>query len=203
MDSPDPVACLGACATIDHRHPAVRALAAELLHTDALATARTAFLWVRDNVRHSLDFQCTEMPWRASDVLAAGSGLCFAKAHLLVALLRANGLPAALGYQRLLRSDPPPGSPTHGLHGFAAVWLDGHGWYRCDPRGNTKPGIRCEFEFPEESLAYIPSGDGELTFPGLWVEPLPAVLAAIRASHDWQSYRACPADYWPSGDGLS
>lgn len=42
--------------------------------------------------------------WRASDVLRRGTGLCFAKAHLLAALLRAVGVPCGLCYQ-VLRCD--------------------------------------------------------------------------------------------------
>ncbi len=98
------------------------------------------------------------MPVSASAVLDAGSGLCLAKSHLLVALWRACGLPAGFCYQRLLFDTDGGLYVTHGL---AAVWLPAFGWYRCDARGNTKEGIDCAFTPGTESLAYTPAHDGE------------------------------------------
>ncbi len=98
------------------------------------------------------------MPVSASAVLDAGSGLCLAKSHLLVALWRACGLPAGFCYQRLLFDTDGGLYVTHGL---AAVWLPAFGWYRCDARGNTKEGIDCAFTPGTESLAYTPTHDGE------------------------------------------
>jgi len=40
----------------------------------------------------------------ASEVLREGTGICFAKSHLLAALLRAVGIPAGLCYQVYQRS---------------------------------------------------------------------------------------------------
>ena len=74
---------------------------------------------------------------RASDVLKYRTGYCFAKSHLLAALLRANQIPAGLCYQRLTIDHPPvQGSidtnPPHTLHGLNAVLLPEFGWYRMD-----------------------------------------------------------------------
>jgi transglutaminase-like putative cysteine protease len=166
---------------IDFEHPRVASLAAELRVAtacgkfSAVATARSCFEFVRDRIAHSNDIASDAVTLKASDVLALGTGWCFAKSHLLAALLRANGLPAALCYQRLLKN-APGGSYT--LHGFNAVYLPEHGWYRCDPRGN-KEGVNAQFNPPVEQLAFTLSEPGERDFAGLYAEPLPAVVNCL------------------------
>jgi len=61
--------------------------------------AINAFYWVRDNIYYF--FIQTS---KASDVLKDRKGDCFGKSNLLVALLRANGIPARFQFQ-LLRGD--------------------------------------------------------------------------------------------------
>ena len=87
---------LRATDVIDFGHPAVRALASQLAAGDPAETARRAFEWVRDRIVHTDDRPADVVPCAASEVLAAGTGFCYAKCHLLAALLRANGVPAAL-----------------------------------------------------------------------------------------------------------
>lgn len=79
---------------------------------------KNCFEFVRDEIKHSWDHQCGPVTVRASDVLAHGTGFCFAKSHLLAALLRANTIPAALCYQRLGLAEG-----GFSLHGLNAVWL--------------------------------------------------------------------------------
>jgi transglutaminase-like putative cysteine protease len=98
---------LAASAVIDWNHPAVleRARVIRAGRTDAVRIARGCFEWVRDAVRHSTDYQLDAVTCAASDVLEHRSGYCYAKSHLLAALLRANGIPAAFCYQRLSMDD--------------------------------------------------------------------------------------------------
>lgn len=109
---------------IDWSHPAVLAQARALAtgSADARTVARRCFEWVRDAVRHSTDFALTPVPCAASDVLREGSGYCYAKSHLLAALLRANGIPAGVSYQRLALDDD---GERFCLHGLNAVHLPG------------------------------------------------------------------------------
>jgi transglutaminase-like putative cysteine protease len=107
---------------IDHGHPAIRRLAARLRAADAERTASAAFAYVRDRIEHSFDVDRWSAAYRASDVLEAGDSICHGQAHLLTALLRANGIPAGLCYQKL--------SAVHGL--VAVHWPAG--WVRLDPR---------------------------------------------------------------------
>ncbi len=164
-------------AEIDADHPAITAHAATLAagQESPADIAAACFAWVRDEIPHTADLGEGPVPCRASDVLAARTGFCFAKSHLLAALLRANGIPAALCYQRLSIDDI---GPPFALHGMVSVLLPGTGWYRCDPRGD-KPGISTLFAPPVEHLAYTPTLPGESDLPGLYAAPLPQVVAAL------------------------
>lgn len=161
---------------IDWKHPAVMAKAAELAEGVAdEAVAARCFEFVRDAIRHSWDYRMNPVTCKASDVLLHGTGFCYAKSHLLAALLRANGIPAGLCYQRLsVNADGPPFC----LHGLNAVYLDRYGWYRVDARGN-KAGVSAEFVPPVERLAFAIEFPGEKDFPGIWAEPLPDVILAL------------------------
>lgn len=142
---------------------------------DPVQIAESCFIWVRDNIRHSGDHQDDTITCRASDVLRERTGYCFAKSHLLAALLRAKQIPAGLCYQRLSRDD---NGPPFCLHGLTAVLLPDHGWYRVDPRGN-KPGVKAEFMPPTEQLAFSLNIPGEADLPEIWAEPLPIVVESL------------------------
>ena len=173
---------------IDHDHPAITAKARDLRGdlTDDAAIAKACFLFVRDAITHSVDARMNPVTCRASDVLAHGTGYCFAKSHLLAALLRANGIPAGLCYQRLSIDDI---GPPFTLHGFNAVHLTDHGWYRIDPRGE-KPGVTSAFTPPLERLAYAPKLAGEGDLPEIWPDPLPVVVDALTGAATWDAVLA-------------
>ena len=178
-------AFLRATDIIDHDHPAIAAKAHDLRGalTDDAAIAEACFLFVRDAITHSVDARMNPVTCRASDVLAHGTGYCFAKSHLLAALLRANGIPAGLCYQRLSIDDI---GPPFTLHGFNAVHLADYGWYRIDPRGE-KPGVTSAFTPPIERLAYAPKLPGERDMPEIWPDPLPAVVDALTRAATWDA----------------
>lgn len=145
------------------------------------AIARACFVFVRDEITHSLDARQNPVTCSASQVLQHGTGYCYAKSHLLAALLRANSIPAGLCYQRLsIDHDAPPFC----LHGLVAVHLKQHGWYRLDPRGN-KPGIDADFCPPLEKLAYPIIVDGEADLPEIWSEPLNIVIQALKQGKNY------------------
>ncbi|CAN7329933.1 transglutaminase family protein [Pseudoduganella sp. LjRoot289] len=185
---------LKASAVVDYGSPAVQALAASLLGATAEETAKRCFEWVRDNIEHSIDFRREEVTCSASDALAVGTGLCTAKSHLLVALLRYHGIPAGFCYQRLTFVDPATPFCTHGL---VAVWLQDHGWYRCDARGNSKPGIRCEFTPGKENLAYQVQDPGEYMFPHIYAAPWPELVTKMRELASISGYCKTPIDVHP------
>ncbi|GAA5786599.1 hypothetical protein GCM10007860_33500 [Chitiniphilus shinanonensis] len=176
---------------LDFDHPQVAQLAQALRCATPEQTARACFDWVRDRIPHVVDAGRDDMPCSASETLAAGTGLCHAKSHLLVALLRANGIPAGLGYQRLTWDGP---LPPHCLHGFVAVWLAEHGWYRCDARGNTRSGVDARFTPGVEHLAFLTCHPGEHTCPQIHAQPLPELVARLRACTSLADYLRQPID---------
>lgn len=175
---PVPAAFFQACDIIDADHPAVLAKAQQLAlgANGASEIAQRCFEFVRDQIQHSSDFKRNPVTLRASDVLAHGTGYCYAKSHLLAALLRANGIPAGMCYQRLTVGDD--GEP-YCLHGLNALYLPEYGWYRVDARGN-KPGVNAQFCPPQEQLAFAIRPPQELDFPGVYAKPVALICEALR-----------------------
>jgi transglutaminase-like putative cysteine protease len=188
---------LRATEVIDWTEPAVLALARSLAagRGDPLAVSRACFEWVRDEIPHCMDAGRDELPCTASEVLRAGTGFCYAKSHLLVALLRANHVPAGLCYQRLAHD---AAGTAFVLHGLAAVRLPEVGWYRADPRGN-KAGVNAQFTPPRERLAFATDVPGEFLFPGVHPDPAPPVVAILRSGVAARSLRGHLPD--PKTDG--
>jgi len=177
MDRSALQAYLGASTWIDADHPDVAATARRLAAgtSSEADIVRACFEFVRDEIAHSADFRRNPVTCRASSVLQHGTGFCYAKSHLLAALLRANGIPAGLCYQRLATGNK---EAPYCLHGLNAVWLADVGWYRLDPRGN-KPGIDARFDPPRELLAFRLSDPQERDLPGILAEPLPVVVEVL------------------------
>lgn len=168
---------------IDFNHPAVEVKARELANGCESETeiAKRCFEFVRDEIRHTGDAGKGITTCSASEVLEYGTGWCYAKSHLLAALLRANGIPTALCYQRLSINDD--GKSPFSLHGLNAVYLKEYGWYWIDPRGN-KAGINAQFDPPYERLAFELS-ENEYDLPELYAEPLDVVIEALRNCRDY------------------
>lgn len=174
---------LRATEIIDWDHPAVLQLAHKLGSGSKMEVAQRCFEWVRDEVRHSMDYKLNPVTCAASEVLEARTGYCYAKSHLLAALLRANGIPAGFCYQRLSVNDD--GAPFC-LHGLNSIYLPEFGWYRVDARGN-KATINTQFIPPVEYLAFHPALEGEKDFPEVWADPMPEVVQALRSYSTYDS----------------
>jgi hypothetical protein len=168
---------------IDFENPALLTQA-KILAEGALSpeeVTRKCFEFVRDEIKHSWDYKSNPITCKASDVLRYRTGYCYAKSHLLAALLRANSIPAGLCYQRLTITDVPPFC----LYGLNAVYLEPFGWYRIDPRGN-KDGVAAEFCPPIEKLAFPIITQGEADLPEIWAEPLPVVIEVLTKRKTYQ-----------------
>jgi len=168
---------------IDWQHPEIMEGAKQIAsgYQTPTAIAKACFEWVRDEIHHSYDYQMSPVTCRASDVLQHKTGYCYAKSHLLAALLRANEIPAGLCYQRLSIDDK--GAP-YSLHGFNAIHLPEVGWYRVDPRGN-KEGVNAQFTPPQEQLAFKIQFSEEADFSAIFSEPLQVVIEALQAQKTW------------------
>lgn len=169
---------LEASEIIDFENPTVTTKASELAQgcNSDTEIAKRCFEFVRDEIRHTGDAGEGSTTLRASEVLEQGQGWCYAKSHLLAALLRANGIPTALCYQRLSCSEYVEG--IYCLHGLNAVYLKEFGWYRVDARGN-KEGVDAQFNLPHEKLAFE-LGENEYDLPDLYAVPLQVVIDALK-----------------------
>ncbi|WP_028315493.1 transglutaminase-like domain-containing protein [Desulfatibacillum aliphaticivorans] len=175
---------LRATDIIDWDHPAVLEQARVLKgdFADPVEIAKACFEWVRDNIKHSGDCKAEVTTVKASEVLEHGTGWCFAKSHLLAALLRANDIPAGLCYQRLRRDD----GKGFTLHGLNAVFLPEIGWYRIDSRGQ-RPGCDAQFCPPREKLAFPIAEEGEMDFMEIWPDPSPVVVECLESYKGWEA----------------
>lgn len=170
---------LEADEVINWEHPSLLAFLAasgwrELPSVDR---TRAVYEYVRDQVPHAWDVQSDVVTCRASDVLAQRVGICYAKSHLLAALLRGLEIPAGLCYQRLvLFEDPQDGFALHALN---AAFLDGR-WVRLDSRGN-KPGVDAQFSMDEERLAFPVRPElGEVDERVVHARPLASTVAVLQ-----------------------
>ncbi len=167
---------------IDYSDPDIQSLAQSLSQKcrSDLEIARNCFTYVRDKIRHTGDHKEKITTCRASEVLKHKTGWCYAKSHLLAALLRANKIPAGLCYQRLHCSEYKTGS--YCLHGLNAVYLKELGWYRVDARGNKK-GVDAQFDPPNEKLAFV-LDEEEIDIEEIYAEPLDSVVKALSQEYE-------------------
>jgi transglutaminase-like putative cysteine protease len=164
---------------IDWQHPEIMERAKQIAseYETPMAIAKACFEWVRDEICHSYDYQMNPVTCQASDVLQHKTGYCFAKSHLLAALLRANQIPVGFCYQRLSVDDK---GALYSLHGFNGIYLPEVGWYRVDARGN-KEGVNAQFVPPQEQLAFEIQLAEEADFSVILDEPLQIVVEALQS----------------------
>ncbi len=136
---------------------------------------RAAWGFVRDEIGDSLSDGRDVLTCNASHVLREGTGLSYAKSHLLAALLRARGFPAGFGYQRLRDGETRSG---FALHGFVGVWVgELDTWVALDPCAEPAAPAGDDFLAGPVSWARIPDPEaGETTYPTLFARPPKRVL---------------------------
>jgi transglutaminase-like putative cysteine protease len=177
---------------VDWEHPAIDAWADT--HSASGLTeeeiVRQAFHFVRDGIAHSWDIGSRRVTAKASDVLLYHEGICYAKSHLLAALLRHRGIPSGFCYQRLTLGDTP--DTGFCIHALNTVYLASLGqWIRLDARGN-RPGICAEFVPGEEHLAFAVREEvGEREYWVNFAHPHPKIAATLAAHDDCHALYAC------------
>lgn len=168
---------------VDWQNPEIQQKALELSQSLAneAAIARSLYEWVRDTIPHTNDAGLQIVTCTASEVLQHGTGICFAKSHLLAALLRAINIPAGFCYQ-VLRLDPPVNNELV-LHGFNAIYLKSIGkWIRVDARGNTN-GINAQFSIDKEQLAFdMDPQAGEFIHETIYAAPVSTIVNRLKMS---------------------
>ncbi len=178
-----PSAYLEASALIDWHHPAIEAwtTAREAGGRADADIAREAFEFVRDGIAHSWDIGSRRVTASASEVLEHKEGICYAKSHLLAALLRRQGIASGVCYQRLTLGDTP--DTGYCIHALNTVYLPSLSrWIRLDARGN-KPGVDAQFSRGEERLAFSVRPEfGEVDYGINYAEP-PAIITQTLEAH--------------------
>jgi transglutaminase-like putative cysteine protease len=107
--------------------------------TDELVQAVRLYYAVRDGIVYTpyCDFRSSET-FRASAVLAKGSGFCVGKAAVLAAAARAVGIPARVGFADVRNHLCTPrlralmGSDVFYYHGYTELFLEGR-WVKATP----------------------------------------------------------------------
>ncbi|MEG0260941.1 MAG: transglutaminase family protein [Lysinibacillus sp.] len=180
VESTDLVDYLKELDVVNFSHPIIKGVITKLFNDEQseIEKVKIAFEFVRDKIAHSWDFQSTKVTCKASDVLKYEEGICYAKANLLAALLRAQGIPAGFCYQRLMLFDIP--DKGYCLHALNGVYLSSiNRWIRLDARGN-KPGVQAEFSIDKEILAFsIQESFDEKDYPIIYFEPNAKTIATL------------------------
>ncbi len=137
---------------IDYMSPIILAKTEQLfknLNND-IDKAKIAYEFVRDIIPHSFDINAKMITVKASDVLKHETGICHAKANLLAALLRSQGIAVGFCFQHInLKNDDSLG---YAVHCYNAIFVDNH-WIKVDANGNTN-GKNAQFSMGKPILAY-------------------------------------------------
>lgn len=140
---------------------------------DETQIAKVIFEWVRDHIPHTKDIGMQVVTCDAISVFEEGTGICFAKSHLVAAMMRHAGIPCGYCYQIF---EDPAGNEEFVLHGLNAVFLkETQQWHRIDPRGN-RDLINGQFSITDEKLAFP-----EMTFLDdcVYAQPLEEVITGL------------------------
>lgn len=165
--------------------PSIQRKATELriCSKNEIELVKNTYYFVRDEIKHSWDVQDKRVTITATDVLREGVGICWAKANLFAALLRANKIPTGICYQRLTLGDTP--DTGYCIHALNAVYIKTiNRWIRLDARGN-KAGVNAEFSLEKEHLAFpIRTGYDEIDYSTIYAEPLQITMDILENSTD-------------------
>lgn len=158
---------------IDSDHEVVKRFVQRTLagSTDERVVVSRLFAAVRDEIRYDPYALSTDPDdYRASAVLAAGSGYCVPKAVVLTAAARAVGIPARLGFadvrnhlqsERLRRA---MGTDLFVYHGYSVLFVAGR-WLKASPAFNRELCARfgvppLDFDGSRDALLHAYSGSG-------------------------------------------
>jgi transglutaminase-like putative cysteine protease len=106
-----------------------------------------AIVHLRRRIHADFEFEpgATTVSTQVDEVLEQRSGVCQDFAHLMIACLRGQGLPARYvsGY---LRTDPPPGRArllgVDASQAWVGAYSPKHGWVALDPTNDTRADQR-------------------------------------------------------------
>ncbi len=142
----------------DFSHPEIQKLAHKIGDKckDDKEKAVSLFYWVRDNILYELG----NWQRKASETLKKRVGGCTSKANLLVALLRANNIPAGYGVMKVYarRYFGPLALPwltkfanEISFHVYCGVFLNNK-WIKCDPSDDKELSENTSYINPQSKL---------------------------------------------------
>ncbi|WP_042454329.1 transglutaminase-like domain-containing protein [Neobacillus dielmonensis] len=170
---------------VNFSHPIIKETAEQLFTStqNDIEKTKAAFEFVRDQIAHSWDIQGQRVSCNASEVLTYKEGICYAKSHLLAALLRSQGIPTGFCYQRLMLFDTP--EKGYCIHALNAVFLKSiNKWIRLDARGN-KIGVDAQFFIDQEKLAFpVQEKYDEKDYPVIYIKPHPKTIEVLQKHSD-------------------
>lgn len=135
---------------------------------DDIDKAKIAYEFVRDEIPHSFDIKAKVVTVKASDVLKYKTGICHAKANLLAALLRKEGIPTGFCFQHITLLDDD--SLGYCVHCYNAILINNK-WIKVDARGNTN-GIKADFSLNNPKLAFENRNNyNEYFWEGIYSKP--------------------------------
>ncbi len=155
----------------------------KLKFADEVSLIKAIYEFVRDEIKHSWDVQDKCVTKTATEVLEHGTGICWAKANLLAALLRACGVPAGICYQRLTLGDVP--ETGFCIHALNAVYIKSlNKWIRLDARGN-KEGVDAQLDLEQEKMAFPVRSDlGEVDYGIVYANPSEKLMQVLEDNTD-------------------
>ena len=160
---------------IDCDSPAIQEKTKDLTkgQENVIEKAKSLFYFVRDEIKYNM-YVSKSLPehFRASNTLSRREGYCVQKAVLLVALARAAGIPAGLGFARLRNNLLPEktvkwlGTNILPFHGYAELYLNGK-WVKATPAFDLKMCERnriipVEFDGKNDAMFHSHNRDGKL-----------------------------------------
>ena len=172
MNKSDHIDYLKATRLLDHDHPALRARAAMISRGAADDKQRAVRIYyaVRDGWKYNpynVNFQ--PEAYRASNLLQQTEGHCLDKAILMIALLRASGIPARLCLAKVRnhiaaeKVEAAFGTDELVPHGYVEMQINGK-WIKATPAFNRELCKRLQvdpLEFDGERDALFQECDGK------------------------------------------
>jgi len=162
-------------SVIDCNNPSIQEKTKDLTkgQENIIEKAKSLFYFVRDGIKYNI-YVSKSLPehFRASNTLSKREGNCVQKAVLLVALARAAGIPAGLGFARLRNNLLPEktvkwlGTNILPFHGYAELYLNGK-WVKATPAFNLKMCeknriVPVEFDGNNDAVFHSHNQDGKL-----------------------------------------
>lgn len=173
---------LNPCKYIDSDDSFIQEKAADLaaVSSGKSELIENTYHFVQNQIIHSYFTADKKITLTASEALREGSGICFSKANLLAALLRANDIPTGICYQRFNFLDG--GEQKYSIHALNAVYLGGIiKWIRLDTR-STQLTVNNEVALDKMMFNLSTRDETDIDFDQIYCEPAPMIMEKLEAN---------------------